>query len=59
MTEKKHEAAESKPPAPAAQEPKESKPVLAQRLLASYLHNMEHGAPRTLEELDIIRALAS
>ena len=60
MTDKKTETAHA-PPAHAApkEETKENKQAIAARLLASYQHNMEHAAPRNLEELRSLQALAS
>ena len=39
--------------------PKPTKEAMLAELLASYAHNMEHAAPRTLGELKVIQELAA
>jgi hypothetical protein len=43
----------------AHEERKSSKQETAAQLLSSYIHNMEHAAPRSLEELKLVQELAA
>ena len=57
MATEKHETPATKPSAPAAKQ--EDPKATVQALLASYLHNYEHNAPRTIEELRMLQDLAA